>query len=581
MTGLVPLVLAGPDIGAKASRLAELAAAGFPVPRTYVAAGLDGTAPIDTYRADVERVLAEDFAGRKVVVRSSASDEDHPAAVAPGVYETLMGLDTADDVLSGLRYCVASLNTEDARAYRAMHRVDARPSMSVMIQEVVACDISGVLYTRSPVSERAVMLVQWKDGLGTEVVAGTSTARLVELSRAHVAEGMPSSWTFDDSGPWALLAQLGLLLEERYGGPQDVEWGCAGSHLYVFQSRSASLGTVPPTPWIDRPGVDGGRHEVISRGYAIGRARAVRGSAQEGPPVRAAAPSIALVDELPSAQGVQRLLGLDGVILRRATVLSHAAAMVREVGLPAISVGEQFDDLRLDETYLLDALGGALLPLASLPPVDRKKAVFAWARHRALSGRHPHTRIDDKYEGVIFDPVAQQRLTRRVRERGGAWRTTVQQIFPFDFPERVYCGIGARIQHDRATDATKVQFKYARPLPDRPYRFDQEVAVDVDDADEGRDLLRSLGYLEYDTQERRIQEHNPEDGVRVCINEWPGAAHPYVGVEGRTSSQIDRVLHDLEAPAGSVHPLDGKDLFALLNLRLDSLTFVLNEVTRA
>jgi pyruvate,water dikinase len=34
-----------------------------------------------------------------------------------------------------------------------------------------------------------------------------------------------------------VLADLGRLLEERFGCPQDVEWAIAGGELYVLQSR--------------------------------------------------------------------------------------------------------------------------------------------------------------------------------------------------------------------------------------------------------------------------------------------------------------------------------------------------------
>jgi pyruvate,water dikinase len=34
-----------------------------------------------------------------------------------------------------------------------------------------------------------------------------------------------------------LLAELGCALEERFGGPQDVEWAIADGQLYLLQSR--------------------------------------------------------------------------------------------------------------------------------------------------------------------------------------------------------------------------------------------------------------------------------------------------------------------------------------------------------
>jgi phosphoenolpyruvate synthase/pyruvate phosphate dikinase len=35
----------------------------------------------------------------------------------------------------------------------------------------------------------------------------------------------------------ARLAELGCVLEEYFGGPQDVEWAIEGDVLYLLQSR--------------------------------------------------------------------------------------------------------------------------------------------------------------------------------------------------------------------------------------------------------------------------------------------------------------------------------------------------------
>jgi pyruvate,water dikinase len=34
-----------------------------------------------------------------------------------------------------------------------------------------------------------------------------------------------------------MLAELGCALEERFGGPQDVEWALADGQLFLLQSR--------------------------------------------------------------------------------------------------------------------------------------------------------------------------------------------------------------------------------------------------------------------------------------------------------------------------------------------------------
>ncbi len=112
--------------------------------------------------------------------------------------------------------------------------------MAVVVQQMVEPRKSGVLFTVDPVQRRRDrMVVEAVFGLGEQVVSGHVTPdhyvvdraggakreRLVERRRARARRSSSQ------------LAELGCALEERFGGPQDVEWAIAGGEVYLLQSR--------------------------------------------------------------------------------------------------------------------------------------------------------------------------------------------------------------------------------------------------------------------------------------------------------------------------------------------------------
>ena len=130
--------------------------------------------------------------------------------------------------------------------------------MAVVIQEMVAADVAGILFTIDPVARRRdQMVVEAVFGLGEPAVSGALTPDNYTMARdgrvkkrrivtqpwalvggeevALSAEDGARETLSDDQ--LAALAELGRTLEEQNGSPQDIEWAIAGGELYVLQSR--------------------------------------------------------------------------------------------------------------------------------------------------------------------------------------------------------------------------------------------------------------------------------------------------------------------------------------------------------
>jgi pyruvate,water dikinase len=248
--------------GGKGASLAAMTAEGLPVPPGFVvpaevleasvdAGRLRGLAAAGDHAGATALVLAcepprgaitaayERLGGGEVAVRSSACAEDSEAASYAGQQETFLHVSGAEDVCARVVGCWASFFTERAVFYRSRKGSLDDLRMAVVVQRMVAPEKSGVLFTVDPVQRRRDrMIVEAIFGLGERVVSGEATPDHYVLDRtgARKREHLVNGGVLEGDELVA-LAELGRSLEERFGGPQDIEWAIADDTLYLLQSR--------------------------------------------------------------------------------------------------------------------------------------------------------------------------------------------------------------------------------------------------------------------------------------------------------------------------------------------------------
>ncbi len=152
--------------------------------------------------------------GSRLAVRSS------PQESMPGLLETV--LDVANEpeaVLEALRTVVASWQSERAIEYRETYEIDQTFSMGILLQDYIAPDYAGTLFTRCP---------QYGDGPVLEAVAGANGSGLVG--------GTAKPVTLPTTVAQRVLA-LGTELEKHFAAPLDIEWAYQGEQLYLLQVR--------------------------------------------------------------------------------------------------------------------------------------------------------------------------------------------------------------------------------------------------------------------------------------------------------------------------------------------------------
>ncbi len=109
-----------------------------------------------------------------VAVRSSATAEDLPDMSFAGQQDTYLNIIGADALTDAVVACWSSLWTARAIGYRARNEIpQEQVSLSVVVQEMVQADVSGVMFTANPLSgKRDEIVIDATFGLGEALVSG-------------------------------------------------------------------------------------------------------------------------------------------------------------------------------------------------------------------------------------------------------------------------------------------------------------------------------------------------------------------------------------------------------------------------
>ena len=193
--------------------------------------------------------------GDRLVVRSSAPEEDSAQRSYAGLHESVVDVTGETALLDAVRVVWASLWSDAALLYRRELKLNVQTSaMAVVVQELVATDRSGVGFgidPRAPREDRQV--IEAVPGLCRDLVDGAVDPDrwLVARSSGEVLEWHPGKRSQRLEKPLLDSDDLGRLhgtlnsIEKQFGWKPDVEWTGRGTDFTLLQARPVTMGTVP------------------------------------------------------------------------------------------------------------------------------------------------------------------------------------------------------------------------------------------------------------------------------------------------------------------------------------------------
>jgi pyruvate, water dikinase len=212
-------------------------------------------------------------------------------------------------------------------------------------------------------------------------IGGTRMEEVPEETQA-----LPS---IDDSTV-AALARYGLMLEEYFKGPQDVEWALdRDNSLFILQSRP--LGLIETKAAADKtPQVFPDHPMLLSAGKAASTGTATGVVFIVGADKQSPIPDGAIVVAKTASPDYAALMGkVKGIITDIGSVASHLASVAREFGVPAIfDAGNATSSLQDGESITMVAdtatVYQGIVPELAASAKPFKKHIFESPVHRRM-----------------------------------------------------------------------------------------------------------------------------------------------------------------------------------------------------
>ena len=313
-----------------------------------------------------------------VAVRSSATAEDLPDASFAGQQETYLNVKGIDNVFVAIKNVFASLFNDRAIAYRVHHGFSHHDiALSAGIQQMIRSDlaVSGVMFTMDTESGfDQVVLINSSYGLGEMVVQGAvnpdefyihkpglnagrsavvrrnlgskaikmiycddpSQARTVKTVDVPMEEQRQFSLSLTEAEE---LAKQGLIIEQHYGRPMDIEWAKDGldGKLYILQARPETVKSRASKQILERYTLKK-KGQILSEGRSIGqrigqgRVRVVNDISE----MDRVQPGDILVSDMTDPDWEPVMKRASAIVTNRGGRTCHAAIIARELGIPAV-----------------------------------------------------------------------------------------------------------------------------------------------------------------------------------------------------------------------------------------------------
>lgn len=505
-------------------------------------------------RTELLKAIKDSFGDNRIIVRSSSVYEDSKFFSAAGQYETFMNLYETSDIENAILMVRNSASTNSARLYNGLYLANCQnfdEEMAVLIQEMIPCDYSGILYTSNPLSKNEEMLVEFTDGLGDKVASGEKTSETYLLDTLIVSS---------DKNLACINRELKCLLEKLrrvanklikdFESQLDIEWGICENRLYIFQVRPmfychSETSGIYNLDLVSHTYAIKGR--TVSHGISIGKTK----------------------DYFTSSNMKQVEVGhiakYGGFLIKEGGLLSHAASLTRELGRPCIIVDNNM--IQQKETYILDGYKGELIPWSRLSFYE--KGMYLWEAFYHIAKNVNNNllhiagitkiKVEHKYESVVVgsDLLYKQTDNYDCYDQYSA-------TYDIDGDELINYNIIVRKQ--QTGDYIRLQVKHIN-LSKQKYREDQEILFYFENEDQLERFVQQFPLHNTGTQHRKVLRFN-FDNYSVNLIKWLNNKS-YITVDSISEDSLISFCEEIKKTPEILFCKSGKEIFDELEIKLD------------
>jgi NAD(P)-dependent dehydrogenase (short-subunit alcohol dehydrogenase family)/phosphohistidine swiveling domain-containing protein len=228
------------SIGGKATNLRILQQNKFLIPKTHVISWeahmsyqQQDKVAVERLRKELDTVLVP---GKMYAVRSSANIEDHAKKSFAGMFQTVLDIQSSEQIIEAIQQIWDTTSSETINHYLQKNEGEkSQTLMAVILQEMIQPVISGVSFSRNPITTLDEVVIEVVEGLGTQLVQeGHTPFRWVNKWGSWVEK--PASSPI----PTEIIEQVARetrQISKAVKRDVDLEWVYDGQSLYWLQMR--------------------------------------------------------------------------------------------------------------------------------------------------------------------------------------------------------------------------------------------------------------------------------------------------------------------------------------------------------
>ena len=185
---------------------------------------------------EIKSIVSSD---KLYAVRSSGTKEDLDEFSFAGQYQTFLNT-KPKDVEARVIDCYRSMFSEIILSYLVNRKIDLKDlKMSVVVQEMVASDKSGICFTIDPVTGNdKTMLIEVSEGLGEDIVSGKTVPEQYHYNWYDNKEtDRKADNKLISEAKVEEYAKVFASIQQQFGYPCDIEFAIKDDELFILQSR--------------------------------------------------------------------------------------------------------------------------------------------------------------------------------------------------------------------------------------------------------------------------------------------------------------------------------------------------------